>query len=532
MPNKKTNTKSKGRLKHRLSNRSLKKPGFSKRELLLVALVFAFLGAYVLISTQALTPGGQATTATTAATPSATAPCPGNPPPAQWRHVVVLMFENESYDQVIGPSMTSTAPFINGLVAKCGTAYSGIWDSAPKNNWHDADFKVDGSSDGDYNSKPSYATLTDGVPPSVSGIDDDTYSTVTSVDNIYNQMRIAGKSVKDYYDGGATNIPCPDGPGGFSGDYHDPIRYFSNIGGQSSDPTTFCNTHDKPLSTFMTDLNSGNLPAFSMILPTNDENMHDSTIPFADTWAQNFLTPVLNSTQYQSGDTAIFFLWDEDTPIPNVLLAPSIQPGSKVPVPAGNPISHFAGLRTFEEMLGLPFIGNTAQAPSLLSFFNGGGTPPPADTTPPTVSLTAPVNGANLTGSVTVSANASDNVAVTGVQFKFNGSALQSEDTTAPYSISWDTTTVANGTYTLTATARDAAGNSTTSSGVSVTVNNTGPPPTCPNGDVNGDCHVTITDLSVLLSNWSSTTNAACDLNHNGTVDIFDLSILLSNYGK
>lgn len=54
----------------------------------------------------------------------------------------------------------------------------------------------------------------------------------------------------------------------------------------------------------------------------------------------------------------------------------------------------------------------------------------------------------------------------------------------------------------------------------------------CPNGDVNGDCHVTINDLSVLLSNWSSTTNAVCDLNSNGVVDIFDLSILLSNYGN
>jgi hypothetical protein len=54
----------------------------------------------------------------------------------------------------------------------------------------------------------------------------------------------------------------------------------------------------------------------------------------------------------------------------------------------------------------------------------------------------------------------------------------------------------------------------------------------CPNGDVNGDCRVGITDLSILLSNWSSTTRADCDFNRNGVVDIFDLSILLSNYGR
>ena len=47
---------------------------------------------------------------------------------------------------------------------------------------------------------------------------------------------------------------------------------------------------------------------------------------------------------------------------------------------------------------------------------------------------------------------------------------LGAEDTTSPYSVSWNTTTVANGTHTLTAVARDAAGNTTTSTTVNVTV--------------------------------------------------------------
>jgi hypothetical protein len=154
----------------------------------------------------------------------------------------------------------------------------------------------------------------------------------------------------------------------------------------------------------------------------------------------------------------------------------------------------------------------------------GGG----SDTTPPTVSMTAPANGATVSGSsTTVSATASDNVGVVGVQFKLDGANLQAEDTSSPYQITWDTTTASNGSHTLTATARDAAGNTTTATSISVTVSNT-----CPNGDVNSDCHVTITDLSILLANWNSTTNATCDLNHNGVVDIFDLSILLSNYGR
>jgi hypothetical protein len=94
------------------------------------------------------------------------------------------------------------------------------------------------------------------------------------------------------------------------------------------------------------------------------------------------------------------------------------------------------------------------------------------DATPPTVSISSPTGGATVSGTVTVSATASDNVGVAGVQFKLDGANLQAEDTAAPYSVSWNTATAGNGTHTLTAVARDAAGNTTTSAGVTVTVNN------------------------------------------------------------
>ena len=92
------------------------------------------------------------------------------------------------------------------------------------------------------------------------------------------------------------------------------------------------------------------------------------------------------------------------------------------------------------------------------------------DTTAPTVSMTAPANGAAVSGTVTVSANASDNVGVVGVQFLLDGAALGAEDTTSPYSISWNSATATNGSHTLSARARDAAGNQTTSTAVTVTV--------------------------------------------------------------
>ncbi|MCI0561893.1 MAG: Ig-like domain-containing protein, partial [Nitrososphaera sp.] len=95
-----------------------------------------------------------------------------------------------------------------------------------------------------------------------------------------------------------------------------------------------------------------------------------------------------------------------------------------------------------------------------------------ADTTPPTVSLTAPTNGATVNSTITVSASASDNVGVVGVQFKLDGVNLGTEDTVSPYSVSWNTTTATNASHSLTAVARDAAGNTTTSAAISVTVSN------------------------------------------------------------
>ena len=95
-----------------------------------------------------------------------------------------------------------------------------------------------------------------------------------------------------------------------------------------------------------------------------------------------------------------------------------------------------------------------------------------SDTTAPSVSVTSPAGGATVSGTTSVTANATDNVGVTNVEFRLDGASLGT-DTSAPYSVSWDTRSAANGSHALTAVARDAAGNSTTSAPVTVTVSNT-----------------------------------------------------------
>lgn len=103
---------------------------------------------------------------------------------------------------------------------------------------------------------------------------------------------------------------------------------------------------------------------------------------------------------------------------------------------------------------------------------------PPADSTPPTVAVTSPINNATVSATITVTASCTDNVACADVQFKLNGANLGSLDTTAPYSTSWNTTTSADGVYTLTAVGRDAIPNSTLSPSVVVTVSNSSTTPT------------------------------------------------------
>jgi beta-lactamase superfamily II metal-dependent hydrolase len=124
---------------------------------------------------------------------------------------------------------------------------------------------------------------------------------------------------------------------------------------------------------------------------------------------------------------------------------------------------------------------NEVAAAGLPRTFAIDDAPQPPDTTPPTTSITSPADGATISGTISVTASASDNVGVTKVELYVDG-ALLATDTTSPYSWSWNTTTATNAPHTLSTTAYDAAGNSASSAVVTVTVNNAGDttPPTAP----------------------------------------------------
>jgi len=166
---------------------------------------------------------------------------------------------------------------------------------------------------------------------------------------------------------------------------------------------------------------------------------------------------------------------------------------------------------------------------------NGAPPPPPptGDTTPPTVSMTSPAAGATVAGQIVVAANAADNIGVVGVQFQINGTNFGSEMSGGPYSASWSTSAGPDGSYSLTAIARDAAGNKTTSTAVTVTVKNTvtPPPPTAP--VISGVSASGITSSSATV-NWTTNQAATSQVEYGtttayGSATTFDSALVTAH---
>jgi uncharacterized protein (TIGR03118 family) len=98
------------------------------------------------------------------------------------------------------------------------------------------------------------------------------------------------------------------------------------------------------------------------------------------------------------------------------------------------------------------------------------GATPPILNAPPVVGVTTPAG--NLSGTVSVGATAQASIAIAKVEFFADGTSL-GVVTTPPYSVNWDTTSVADGSHTLTATATDVDGNVGSSPDHAVFVANT-----------------------------------------------------------
>ncbi len=121
---------------------------------------------------------------------------------------------------------------------------------------------------------------------------------------------------------------------------------------------------------------------------------------------------------------------------------------------AGNHTIKFIGTEPSVKVDRVLAVTDTACTPS----GTGDNCAVASDTTPPTVTVTAPADGGAVKGNVTVTATATDNKTVTKAEFYINN-ILKSTDTSAPYTYVWNTADMANGQYTVLVKAYDAAGN-------------------------------------------------------------------------
>jgi len=268
------------------------------------------------------------------------------PPPA-YEHVVWIFMENHTYGQVIG---SADAPFETGLAHRCGTAthYASVGNP----------------------SLPNYIGATSG---DTQGVDDDAgpASHALTADNLFRQVRASGRQARSYQESMPAN--CALSPKGDYAVKHNPAAYYTGSVPERSGggDRAACATDDvalgTPTSGALADaLDHDTLPAFSFITPNLCDDTHNCAVATGDTWLKAWITRLAASAAYRSGTTAIFVAWDEYTPMPSIVVSPSVRSGSVME----SPVDHYSLLRTTEELLGIGnLLGRAAQAPSMRAAF-------------------------------------------------------------------------------------------------------------------------------------------------------------------
>jgi hypothetical protein len=315
-----------------------------------------FLGAALVIIAGLLSgcgqPGGSGTTPAPSASATPTviptvSPCgTTSTPPSRYQHVIWIIMENKSYSSVIG---SSSAPYESQVAHQC----------ASDTNWSDA-----GSQ---YNSLPNYIAMTTGQSGSILTpftCDCAPSSSVSiTVDNIFRQVRNAGGTERSYAEGMSGN--CSNS-GTTYAPKHNPALYMWD----GADRTA-CQQDDIPMGgatagNFINALKDNTLPTYSLVAPNLCDDTHDCGVSTGDQFLKTLLPQILASQAYHSGGTAVFVVWDEDSYIPNIVIAPSVIPGTRT----STAMNHYGLLRATEEMLGLPLLGNAAGATSLRTVFH------------------------------------------------------------------------------------------------------------------------------------------------------------------
>jgi phospholipase C len=260
------------------------------------------------------------------------------PPPATYRHVVWIWFENRSYRDIVG---NPNAPYFNQLASSCGSATS--FYNETHRSWRNYMVATNGT------------WYTDGQ---------------TTRYNLFQQLQAAGATWKVY----AQSMPfnCdPNNYGAYDRDHNAAVFYPAIASTCSANDVPMGNTTAGQL---LSDLQANALPRYSQILPDNCRNMHhdcnggDSTAAIAagDRFLQTWIPRIVATPDYRAGQTVVFITFDEGRPylstgenclstkddsrhIPTLVVS-AYGRGQSV----GSFSSHYALLHTTETLLGLP----------------------------------------------------------------------------------------------------------------------------------------------------------------------------------
>ncbi len=293
--------------------------------------------------TSTTTPASPAVTTTTVTSPndvSAADPC-GHSMAADYRHVLWIWMENESYGAVIG---APDAPYQTALATECGLAanYSAI--SHP--------------------SLPNYLAATGGSTFGISD-DGDPSTHPLAAPSLFSQVQAAGLQWAGYDESMPGN--CVLTGQGLYAPRHNPAVYYTTL-------RASCLLHDVPLGTLTSGplveaLASGDLPSFSFVTPNLCDDAHSCPVSSGDRWLAQFVPTILDSAPYKAGQLVVFVTYDEgttDNHVPTTVIAPTV-PSSTVSHTA---FSHYSLLLTTEQLLSLPPLGEAAAAASMRSDFH------------------------------------------------------------------------------------------------------------------------------------------------------------------
>jgi len=247
----------------------------------------------------------------------------------------VFSFENRTWKKVGGVAFGPAMPYLHSLGSTCASFI----------DWTETNTKQ--------NSATQYVgQVTGAFQPGV--VDDCPPSTKcsTQADNIFRQVRTAGKTAVNYVEGATT--ACSAGGNAVK---HIPALYLWGDNDRS-----YCGAQVRPFSEFHADA----LPTFAFVTPTLCNDGHDCDNTVVDNWARAHIQPVLSSAAYRAGNVAVFIWYDEDHPVPNLWIAPTAHSGPQRLTGAG-----YAGtLAAWESMLGIPCLANACTAPNMRAAAN------------------------------------------------------------------------------------------------------------------------------------------------------------------